>query len=153
MAATRSQIEAALAKTPLEPHVRLKMVRGSITEPLLVEVNGEWRATVYLVKKDGTPVWSRTVARADRRYITATFIATPHPTVNYLRAKKAAEIAKALGAKKGGGKPHRPATGRPPGIKRSQERTGTNPNRLCPDCRMPHRRRWTSCRPTTGESL
>ena len=148
------RIEDALRRTPLEPYVRLVVHQDDITRPRVESVEpergGYWVGAVYLVDRRGLSVWLRKGSgrSRDQKFV-ATFRASLDPVTNMLRAKTAAEALrvyakhklacrarglKSASTRKARKDPTMYLGGRPKGIKRSMERKGKNPNRLCPDC-------------------
>ena len=142
------RIEQALLKTPLERNVRLEMDRQDPSRPLLRQVGPlEDEAVLYLVNKKGLPIWwPASHERRQAQKFFATFIVSLDVPTNFRRAQQAAYslanfARKKLAARRWGLKAARTAKrrgykpkGRPPGIPRAQERTGTNRGRLCLEC-------------------
>ena len=147
-------IEEALRRTPLSRGVALMMRKDDIERPLISQLpDGSWYATIYVVRRNGLPLWWPPAANRPRRTrFAATFIAQASELTNMLRAQSVAkrllELAKvklarrmrglkAARAQRAGVGFHR-GPGRPPGILRSMEKSGSNRDRKCPECRRRH---------------
>lgn len=154
----------ALQKTPIPSYVKLTTLREDIAWPKLDYQTGQWQASVYLVRKNGLPVYLPTAANRPRRTrFVASFIVDLDPLVNMRRIQNAAILTREYAKRKlqqrqaglksaetrrlRGNQTRGP--GRPRGILRSMEKTGSNRGRRCVRCEGGHHP-LQKCR--TGES-
>lgn len=162
----------ALRKTPVPSYVKLVTTREDATWPKVAyrhygaeqESAGAWQASVYLVRKNGLPIfWPTSANRPRRTLFVASFVVDLDPLVNMRRLEnvtialrtyakrklqqrqaglKSAETRRLRGNQARG-------PGRPRGILRSMEKTGSNRGRRCVRCDGGHHP-LQKCR--TGES-
>jgi len=154
---TPDEIERALKQTPLPRGVALVMMRDDISRPRLLPATapGAWLAEIYLARKNGLPLyWPRAANRPRPTRFLASIVTDNDPLVNMLRIENAAAhlVAyakeklrrRALGLKGSRTLRKRGAftigPGRPRGILRSMEKTGSNRDRNCVSCGRRHRR-------------
>lgn len=154
-------IERALRRTPLPAGVSLTMRRSDVERPLVTQQpDGSWRASIYAVRKNGLPLWWPKAANRPRPLrFSATFVAQDSELANALRVQIVAaallnRAQKKLAARRGGLRAARTlrrgagffkGPGRPRGILRSMEKTGSNRDRNCVSCGRCHR---GGCRPS-----
>jgi len=160
------EIERALLRTPIPRGVALTMRKDDIARPLISRTDeGFCQASIYVVRKNGLPLWWPRSARRHRPLkFLASFIVQQSELTNYMRIRDAAKnllafAEKKMKARKWGLKAARTkrrtgvgffrGPGRPRGILRSMEKKGSNPERLCVRCDVRHTG-WTRC--PQGES-
>jgi hypothetical protein len=147
-------IERALRRTPLPRGVALTMRKDDISRPLVAQQpDGSWQASIYAVRKNGLPLWWPKAANRPRpqRFV-AKFVAQASELTNMLRVHSAAQVLlemaegklrnrrsglRAARARRRGAGFHK-GPGRPRGILRSMEKTGSNRDRLCVRCEVRH---------------
>lgn len=154
----------ALQKTPIPSYVKLDPHRYDPAWPRLTWVGSQLQASVYLVRKNGLSVYLPTSANRPRRTrFLASFIVDLDPLVNMRRIENAAILLRNYAKRKlqqraAGLKSARTrrlrgnqgrGPGRPRGILRSMEKTGSNRGRRCVRCEGGHHP-LQKCR--TGES-
>jgi len=148
-------IEKALLRTPLDRGIALTMRRDEIERPLVTQQpDGSWIASIYVVRKNGLPLWlPRSAKRHRAKKFVATFTAEASELANMMRARSAAKILletarvamkrhrggmKAARTRRRSGVPFFKGPGRPPGIPRAMEKTGSNRDRNCVSCGRRH---------------
>lgn len=160
---SQDAIRAALRKTPIPSWVKLVVEQDDPSRAKLVAsatVPGAWIAGIYAVRKNGLPLyWPATTKRSRAQRFIGSFVVTADTMTNWFRISDAARVLleharKRLKARRGALKAVRTmrrrgtqkaGPGRPRGILRSMEKTGSNRDRNCPDCGNRHRK--TPCVP------
>jgi hypothetical protein len=154
-----SLILIGLRKTPLPKGVALVLERDD-PRPRISSGETHWFGTIYLVRKNGLPLYMPPSAkRATRLRFLAGFVADVDPLVNMIHIEEAARglvlyAAEKLANHRAGmkaaktmrdRKSARRGPGRPRGILRSMEKTGSNRPRNCLRCGGKHGS--SPCRP------
>lgn len=159
-----SAVLVALRRTPLPRGVALLKRKDDISQPRIEAdpiIAGGWIATIYAVRKNGLPLyWPRSAKRQRPTLFTRIVVVTDNPLVNVFRIRNAAKplleyAARRLRARRRAIRAartamrrgtHVPGPGRPRGILRSMEKTGSNRDRRCLDCGWRHLHLRKPCR-------